>query len=117
MNEANKLKRVMFSLRLKEATQDRWPGSAQKDVAEKMRVSRSTLRNWLADKNMPPTVELVRICEVLDISAEWLIFGIRHKDYHIYRLPAQSIVGWWRLQNGSLAIRIFAVKRVEKCGT
>lgn len=45
----------------------------QKDLAEKIGISTSTLSTWLSKNRDIPPEHLIPICEFFDISLEWLL--------------------------------------------
>lgn len=51
-------------------------GMMVKELAEKTKINKSTLDNYLRDKHSSPTVEnAVKIARALDVSVEYLVTG------------------------------------------
>ena len=48
---------------------------SQEDFAERIGKSRKTVDLYLTGRSTPDAQVLKRICEVLDVSADWLVFG------------------------------------------
>lgn len=67
----------MFGERLAEIRKDN--KLRQEDLAEKLNVSKFTVSSWEQGKSMPTLDMLVNICELLDISADYLV-GLIHYD-------------------------------------
>lgn len=61
----------MFGERLAEIRKDN--KLRQEDLAEKLNVSKFTVSSWEQGKSMPTLDMLVNICELLDISADYLV--------------------------------------------
>ena len=61
----------MFGERLSEIRKDN--GDRQEDLAEKLCVSKHTVSSWEQGKTMPPAETIKRICELYDISSDYLL--------------------------------------------
>ena len=61
----------MFGQRLSDIRKDN--GDRQEDLAEKLCVSKHTVSSWEQGKSMPPTETVKRICEIYDVSADFLL--------------------------------------------
>lgn len=48
-----------------------------KEIAKQLGVARSTLYRWMEENTPPSSTELARICELFDVSADYLLFGIK----------------------------------------
>ena len=48
---------------------------SQEELAEKVFVSRQTISNWENDKNYPDIKSLLLMCEVFDVSLDYLVKG------------------------------------------
>ena len=66
---------VGFADRLNEAISD--IGMPQKQLAEKIGMERKTASMWVNGYSMPNSLILARICKVLSVSADYLLFGER----------------------------------------
>jgi len=58
---------------LKTAIQTR--GYTQKELSEILRVNQDTITNYVKEKSLPKADMLLNICDLLDISIDWLIKG------------------------------------------
>ena len=66
---------VGFADRLNEAISD--IGMPQKQLAEKIGMERKTVSMRVNGYSMPNSLILARICKVLNVSADYLLFGKR----------------------------------------
>lgn len=64
---------VGFADRLNKAISD--IGMSQKQLAEKIGMERKTASMWVNGYSMPNSLILARICNVLSVSADYLLFG------------------------------------------
>ncbi len=65
-----------FSLRLREALVETWPGERMQAIwAKSLGVSPATLSEWLNGLKMPSTEKLIEVCLVLNVGVEWLATG------------------------------------------
>lgn len=62
--------------KLKQARKDK--GLSQTQLAKKMEIDRKTIGNWENDLGFPNAQKLKRICEILDVSADYLL-GIKNE--------------------------------------
>lgn len=76
-----------FAARLKEATLD--AGLTMGAVAQKCGVARSSASAWYNGQNAPAHVKLIAISEFLNVTPEWLLFGIGEKNGRNDSLPVQ----------------------------
>ena len=60
---------LTLSQRLDEALQER----TASEVADKVGVTPTTLSAWRNGRRQPKTDQLHRLCEVLDVSSDWLL--------------------------------------------
>ena len=61
----------MFGERLSDIRKDN--GDRQEDLAEKLCVSKHTVSSWEQGKTMPPTETVKRICEIYDVSSDYIL--------------------------------------------
>lgn len=54
-------------------------GVSQEDLAFKIGVSRQTISKWEAGQSFPDIEKIEAMCEVFDVSADYLIRGIDEK--------------------------------------
>ena len=47
----------------------------QKEFAEKTGISQSTISEWKSKRTNPTSEKIMIICEVLDVTPEWLLSG------------------------------------------
>ena len=66
---------VGFADRLNEAISD--IGMPQKQLAENIGMERKAVSMWVNGYSMPNSLILARICKVLNVSADYLLFGKR----------------------------------------
>ena len=66
---------VGFADRLNKAISD--IGMSQKQLAEKIGMERKAVSMWANGYSMPNSLILARICKVLNVSADYLLFGER----------------------------------------
>lgn len=66
---------VGFADRLNEAISD--IGMSQKQLAEMIGMERKTVSMWVNGYLMPNSLILARMCKVLNVSADYLLFGKR----------------------------------------
>lgn len=57
------------------------------DMASQMGVSKQTITNWKAERNLPNVEQLYRICRILHVTADFLLFDLAHP----MSLPAINI--------------------------
>lgn len=73
-----------FSLRLSQVLQQKFPGQEQKMIAPKLNTTQPSLSEWLSGKKMPSLKRFFEICDILDVSVEWLALGrgnpMQHKE-------------------------------------
>jgi len=62
-----------FGDRLKEARND--AGLTGEKLGEALGVSKQTIAHWEANRYEPKLIFLVKLCEVLDVTADWLLTG------------------------------------------
>lgn len=62
----------IFGERLKETRLDKH--LTQKDLAKMLNVTGNTVHSWETDKQEPSMTMILKICEILDVSLEYL-FG------------------------------------------
>lgn len=67
-----------FHLRLVAVANKR--GLTEMELAEGVGVGRSTMRKWLDGDSAPDALDLARLCLILDISADYLLFGRRKSN-------------------------------------
>ncbi len=60
-----------FGVRVKQELNVR--GKMQKDLGAHLNVSKSTLSEWLNDKNEPPMSIIVEIAKFLEVSTDYLL--------------------------------------------
>ena len=53
---------------------------SREELAERINVSRQTLYRWEADKTVPKTFKLNRLCEFFSVTPEFIIYGVEHED-------------------------------------
>ena len=49
-------------------------GMTQEEVAKELRVSKSTVLNWEKGKSIPRTTQMQKMCEIYNISEEYIFF-------------------------------------------
>ena len=64
---------IGFAERLEQLLYDK--NLSKKELGELIGVERKTVYSWLWGDTMPNSLYLARICKVLKISAEYLLFG------------------------------------------
>jgi len=62
-----------FGERLKEAIQRK--GYTQKELSEILGVNQDTITNYVQERSFPKADMLLNICQLLDVSADWLLKG------------------------------------------
>ena len=62
-----------FGDRLKTAIQKK--GYTQKELSEILRVNQDTITNYVKEKSFPKADILLNLCDLLDISIDWLMTG------------------------------------------
>lgn len=62
-----------FAMRLREARG--WMGWTQEQAAQKIGISRTQVTNLEIGRGTCTLRRFVRICEVYDVSADWLLWG------------------------------------------
>ena len=62
-----------FTDRLNKAISD--IGMSQKQLAENIGMERKAVSMWVNGYSMPNSLILARICKVLSVSADYLLFG------------------------------------------
>ena len=67
-----------FGDRLRTAIQKK--GYTQKELSEILQVNQDTITNYIKEKSFPKADMLLNICDLLDISIDWLIKGQEHKS-------------------------------------
>lgn len=60
---------LTLSQRLDEALQER----TASDIAQQVGVTATTLSAWRNGRRQPKTDQLLRLCQVLDVSSDWLL--------------------------------------------
>jgi transcriptional regulator with XRE-family HTH domain len=50
-------------------------GMTQAQVAEAVGRSEQSVRNWVADRNMPSEGQLVRLADALEVDTGWILTG------------------------------------------
>jgi transcriptional regulator with XRE-family HTH domain len=68
MNELNG-----FGERLKSAIKE--SGFSQKDVSEILQINQDTITNYVKEKSLPNADVLFRLCRLLKVSSDFLLFG------------------------------------------
>lgn len=63
-----------FGERLKSAIKD--SRYTQKDISEELRINQDTITNYVKEKSLPNIEMLYKLCALLKVSSDWLIFGI-----------------------------------------
>lgn len=63
-----------FADRLKKAMSDK--NVSKEGLAKKMKTDRKTIRGWTDGVREPRAVMLADLCVALDISADYLLFGV-----------------------------------------
>ena len=63
---------------MKTAIQDK--GFTQKELSEILRVNQDTITNYVKEKSFPKADMLLNICDLLDISIDWLIKDDEHHN-------------------------------------
>lgn len=76
-----------FASRLKEATTD--AGLTMGAVSQKVGVARSSASAWYNGQNAPAHVKLLDLAKILNVTPEWLLFGIGEKDGQVSTLPVR----------------------------
>ena len=66
---------MTFGQRLSDIRKDN--GHTQQDLADILCVSKHTVASWEQDKNSVPMDVLIRICELYEVSADFLL-GLSH---------------------------------------
>ena len=61
----------VFSERLAQTRNHR--GIKQQTIASELRVSRPAYSQWETGRNEPPLSTIVRLCHILDVSADYLL--------------------------------------------
>jgi Predicted transcription factor, homolog of eukaryotic MBF1 len=69
----------MFSVRLKELREDR--KISQKQLAEMLSVSQQTVAKWETAKATPNPQTVVKLANVFDVSADYLLGNAAEKPY------------------------------------
>lgn len=67
-----------FGDRLKSAIKD--SGYSQKEISEILQINQDTITNYVKEKSLPKVDILFKLCNLLKISSDWLIFGVRDCD-------------------------------------
>lgn len=67
----------MLGERLAEVRKDH--GDTQKELAKKLKVSVQAVSGWEQDRNEPPQHQLVSICKLYEVSADYLL-GLSNVD-------------------------------------
>ena len=62
-----------FGQRLKNAIQNK--KYSQKELSEILQVNQDTITNYVKEKSLPKADMLLNICDLLDISIDWLVKG------------------------------------------
>ena len=61
----------LFGIRVKQELKAQ--GKMQKDLCLYLNVNKSTMSEWLNDKNEPPMKMIVEIAKFLDVSTDYLL--------------------------------------------
>lgn len=67
-----------FGDRLRSAIKD--SGYSQKEISEILQINQDTITNYVKEKSLPKVDILFKLCNLLKISSDWLIFGVRDCD-------------------------------------
>ncbi len=78
----------MIGERLAEVRKDH--GDTQQSLAEKLNVSKFTVSNWEQQKSEPYHEVLVRICQLYNVSADYLL-GLSNEDPAYIRNRSNSL--------------------------
>ena len=70
----------------------------QKEFAQKTGIQQSTISEWKKNKTNPSSDKILSICNVLDVSAEWLLSGVdpaasREKNHRYYVVDVNTDTG------------------------
>ena len=60
---------------------------SQKTFAESTGISQSTISEWKSKRTNPTSEKIMIICEVLDVSPEWLLSGADNRGTRSNDLP------------------------------
>ena len=52
---------------------------SQKEFSERTGIKQSTISEWKKNKTNPSSDKILGICQVLDVSADYILFGKRSK--------------------------------------
>lgn len=52
-----------------------WMPMSQKELAECIGVSENTIMNYVSERHSPDALTIAKICQTLQCSADWLLFG------------------------------------------
>lgn len=64
-------------------------GISQQDLAQALNVSRQAISKWENDQTSPDTINLIRLCDVLDTEVEYLATG--KKPVYTYPVVVDKI--------------------------
>jgi len=51
-----------------------------KDIAQLLGLKKSPLTDWKNEKSMPTTEQIIELCEIFAISADYLLFGLANEN-------------------------------------
>ena len=58
-------------------------GMSQEQLAEALHISRQAISKWETGESIPDTERVMLLCRVLDISADYLLFGKENSSFSI----------------------------------
>lgn len=85
-----------FAQRVRTAIEEAGLWASQRKMATKLKVSPSTINNWLTGEKLPAHDTAIRLAARLGVSVEWLMTGsgpMRHTesvDSRVDRLPPEA---------------------------
>ena len=88
-------------------------GMSQEQLADAVHVSRQAVSKWETGESLPDTERLMILCHVLDVSADYLLFGketeavlsvAQQEVQPAQNGMAQRVAGWIMTALGSIGI-------------
>ena len=68
-----------FGKRLRQAREEK--GYTLEHLGERLEITYQSVSNWENEINVPSLNNLIKICEVLEVSSDWLLLGKRQPSY------------------------------------
>lgn len=68
-----------FGKRLRQAREEK--GYTLEHLGERLEITYQSVSNWENEINVPSLNNLIKICEVLEVSSDWLLLGKRQSSY------------------------------------